>query len=206
MPNCKRRATLNPTILDGKNEKNQMHHKLKIVTVSYQVTRSRAARGLVLSCLFLIGYGGSLAAQPFAITDAYDKFRDISTATLNPLPIRGTSIRLSVAIATRGKAYGAPDLIHVMLLSSSESWQFLRCRSVTFLADGMRIQATKIEHNGSVLGSGGVIENVSFGLTADQFWQLAQAKEVEGQLCTTEFRLWPEHRAGLLELTSRFTR
>jgi len=88
-------------------------------------------------------------------------------------------------VATQGGSSGA----YLVLQAKADSWQYLRCNSLTLLADGTRLRV-ETTHDGTV-GRGYVLEYVSFTLKAPDLRKLAHASTLKGKLCNTVFGLSP---------------
>ena len=99
-----------------------------------------------------------------------------------------------------------PSSASIGLLSSSDSWSFLKCNDLDFLADGVPVPVGETSHDGDVGTLGGsvsVSETVYALLPASSVLQIAQAKTVEGRLCSTEFVLTPEQIALIGEFAKK---
>ena len=88
---------------------------------------------------------------------------------------------------------GAVDDMVFFRLStvSMDGWRYLRCHSLAFLIDGEAVDAGETKHDGTV-GGRSIIEYVSFVTSLSLLDRMAQAREVEGKLCGTEFRFKPD--------------
>jgi hypothetical protein len=137
---------------------------------------------------------------------SYDRFRDVVTASLEPLQLKLADFRLAVAIFGSGQSLAtapAPSiLITGFLMQRNDTWQYLRCHDVAFIADDVRIIDLPTKHNGDV-GKGVVVEQIQFVLTRDQLIRLATAKSVEAKVCNREFHLQGTEIMALQDLASR---
>lgn len=93
------------------------------------------------------------------------------------------------------------DAIRLVIVSSSDTWAFLRCHNVDFLADDQPVPVDASDHDGTV-HVGGVTEYVAVNLSYDAFLQLANSLEARGRICNTEFRLQPHQLSKLREFAA----
>jgi hypothetical protein len=98
----------------------------------------------------------------------------------------------------------SPPIVYINFYSQSKDWEYLECHDVNILADGKRISIIKTTHDGHV-GEGYVLEYVDSIISWDEVKKLSSAKNVEVQICNTEFVLSPKDMANLKELVRLLT-
>jgi len=93
---------------------------------------------------------------------------------------------------------------HIMLgfTSISSDWEYLNCSSLKMLIDGNRKNFNEMEHRGTV-GEGYVIEGMYQSIPISDFLEITNAKSVEIQLFTTEFKLSNPQLEALQDFISR---
>lgn len=125
-----------------------------------------------------------LSAQE--VTRKYDRFRGYSTASIRTDDIGLPGMKLMAYFIYPGEtqASTAPS-VHFMLTHSASSWVYLYSHDVTLLVDGKPIHPADVHHDGRV-GSGYVLEFVTFELSKPQMDSLTVAKVAEIKVGSTE--------------------
>jgi hypothetical protein len=88
---------------------------------------------------------------------------------------------------------------------SSSEWQYLRCHTLDFLADGRPVPLPEARHDGNVR-SGGVYESVQVHVPVDTLERLARAATVRGRVCADEFSLYPSQIRTIRDFVARWHR
>jgi hypothetical protein len=131
----------------------------------------------------------------------FDRFRNYTTASLSNIPL-GKGLNLAAYYLMPGNTPGRPERVIFMLTSSSDDWRYLRCHSIDLLVDGIPYSVGRTDHDGRV-GTGYVLEFITFSVPTDEFLRMAVATRVEGKVCNTEFALLPSDMIGMVDLASR---
>lgn len=136
----------------------------------------------------------------------YDRFNNVTGGSLGGLKVRnsagGDEFDITVLFAVPGEHREFPDAVHLRLWSSSRDWRYLRCHSLSFLADGQRVQTSPADHDGSVQ-TYGVLEKIGVEMPTAEFFKMAGAAKVEGKLCNVEFSLSIKQVFALREFANR---
>jgi len=145
---------------------------------------------------------------PAKITIKYDRFNDYSTKRLWPVNVVISKdifgapkdvLQFSFNFISPGNKFIKPDKIRMRIKKWStftEGWQYLKSHRLVFIIDGQRVNIGELEHDGDV-GHGFVTEYMYADLTTDLFYQMANAKSIEGQLFATEFKFSEENIQAL---------
>lgn len=177
---------------------------------------------LVLGIIILVG--AVLAEQiekwweGKMVTVTYNRFQDKTTLGLDTENVEvalGWSLEmrtkpcLTSMIKFKGKIpKDSSPLVRMNFFSfSSGSWKFLSNHGLYALVDSKPMKMPKTDHQGSVGIDGGVSEIISFWLSWDEFCKLCDAKIVEFQLGSEEFKaeepefaFWRQFRQTYLDL------
>ncbi len=140
---------------------------------------------------------------------SFDRFTNTTSAMLRPMRIGGLLSGFeigAVMVSLGGQPLSSTPRALVMIRSTNDEWQYLRCHGLSILADGQSLGVIPTEHAGDVeagIRRARVIERVSASLSLDQLVQLATARTVEGRLCNTEFALNPKQILAFRDFASR---
>lgn len=141
--------------------------------------------------------------HPYKITTEYDKFKDYSTLKINDLPItRSIDISLYETYSGKFAPNTLPRSVNCMITSSTDSWEFLTSHDVTFLLNNDVRLHYETSHDGTV-GSGYVLEFLTFDIPIEDLIQIANATSVEIQIFTTEGKLATKQLNGIKDFLSR---
>ncbi len=136
----------------------------------------------------------------------YDRFNNLTGGSLGGIKVRnsagGDEIDITVLFAVPGEHREFPESVFLRVWSSSRDWRYLRCHSLTFLADGQRVATKPATHDGSV-ETYGVLEKIGTEMPTSEFFKMAGAARVEGKLCNVEFSLNIKQVFALREFANR---
>jgi hypothetical protein len=139
--------------------------------------------------------------DPPATRVEYDEFNRSTVVTMGDRVVAG-DLGFSGLFSYAGKTPRVPSIVLFSIHGKAEEWQFLDCHFVNMLVDGAPVRLSEAEHHGHV-GSGYVLEFISFSTSPSQLVRMAMGKEVRGRLCNVDFTLSDEDRAALREFASR---
>lgn len=152
----------------------------------------------------------STPASAQTIAETYDRFADITTIAIaaTPLPRTQPPLRFDAYVASHGPNLNNPRLFVGTFRSLNDTWQFLRCHTVSLIVDNERLSGLPTQHSGRVASTqtAAVIESIQVDFTRSQIEQIAAARTVEGRLCTTEFIFPPALLAAFRDLVTRLPR
>lgn len=164
-----------------------------------------------LLIVFLLSSGCLAVAQNTINPDGkiehkHDEFKGVSTVWAKDIELKDAStlltngLTLDAFLITKiSNAPVKPEVIFLMIKTTSRDWQYLECHSLDFLADGDPIHADKVTHDGSV-GRGYVLEFISANIKPGNLLKIANSQVVRGRLCNTEFALTPAQISKFREL------
>jgi hypothetical protein len=140
----------------------------------------------------------------YEITEVFDRFTSKTVVSLAPkqAELRRGPNNISAFFSYVGTTPTVPSSVLLGLVQVADTWEYLRCYSLTWLLDGRNTLNPKTEHTGEV-GSGFVVEGIASSVAIDDFLQILRAKKVEGKLCNTEFALSNEQMEALRDFASR---
>jgi hypothetical protein len=168
----------------------------------------RVAVGVVLVSSVLPGLSGLAAGQKGKLQVKYDRFKDLTTVTVPAMRLTGSVLRglMATVIGTHdGERRAAPKEVGLLFFSFSDTTQFDdETISLIFLVDGERINASDVKRVERSYSSGSYHEGVFAPMSAAMLKRLADAKSVEGQLGSIEFKLKPEYQAWIGEVADYF--
>jgi len=140
------------------------------------------------------------------VTVKYDEFNKVNVVRIDKLELLTDDDHISflmfTALAVHQPNKPNTSSALITLMSQSESWQYLQCHHVVFLADGEPVQLQEVKHDGRV-GRGYVLEFVRVDIPALTFRQMANSLELRGRLCNTEFTFSQEQRKTLQNFTAQ---
>jgi hypothetical protein len=126
-------------------------------------------------------------SPPDRIKFEYDKFEETTTyTTAFPIQINPQLKLKAYIIHKTGKAL---PYCWFHFISVSDDWKYLKYRDFVILYDDDRKSLSDVDHDGDVLGSGSVIEQMQIGFTLDEFRKIANAIRVEMKLGFTKMTL-----------------
>ena len=128
----------------------------------------------------------------------HDRFRNTTTMTYAQ-PARSDIVEFHAFSVFDGESPASKRRNTIMLSSTSESWKYLRCRSVDFLIDGKLFSAPAPNHDGRA-GRGYVLEFLSFSIPTEVIKKIGAAQLVEYRVCNDEYVLGVDDIKGLAEL------
>ncbi len=114
----------------------------------------------------------------------YDNIDDETTVSLGGVFVAGDGLQFGGLYVMAGKVPRRPKLASLHLMVESESWQYLKCNTLTLLVNGTRVPFGEAKHDGDV-GGKGVIEQMFWTVPVETLLRIANAKDIEGKLCGT---------------------
>ena len=138
------------------------------------------------------------------IDSKYDKVRDVTTVTVEQqfADLNKTPNYLYASFSFPGTTPRPPATVHIEFTSTSDTWQFLSTKSVSWLIDDTKRYTAAGNHDGTV-GSGYVIETEVINIPLADFLDLANAKKVDVALASFQFSLSAKQLEGLKDFASR---
>lgn len=138
------------------------------------------------------------------VDSKYDKVRDITTVTVEQpfADLNKTPNFLYASFSFPATTPQPPATVHMEFTSTSDTWQFLSTKSVSWLIDDTKRYTAAGNHDGTV-GSGYVIEVMVINIPLGDFLDLANAKKVDVALSTFQFSLSNNQLEGLKDFASR---
>ena len=120
----------------------------------------------------------------------YDKFKDMTIVMTKPgsVSTAPTSPGITWMGWYKGTVISIPKEVILKFVSSSRSWQYLRCHEVGCLVDGKIVRLPESKHHGST-NRGGVLEQISVVIPFETAKQIAFAEKVEFKICNAEFAM-----------------
>ena len=153
------------------------------------------------------------SAQAQFVEEKFDRFRSTTTWSSPPA---GVFVQQGLQWGAKPTAQfqtslpgpsGNPEktaaTASILLMATNRVWQFASCHSVRLLADGKPV-ATLATHYSSQPVNRSISEIIVTDLTIESLRQLAAANLIEGQLCSTEFKVSSDAIRGLKEIIFRF--
>lgn len=154
----------------------------------------------------------TLPAQPIAILDNYDRFKDRTYYATSPMPISPDGgVVLKAAFSSEGAAPKVPKDM-VLFLDTDESVQrAFRSgnREMIFLVDGERLRLGKMEWldsaylPGTRYTSGRVVESLGIVVPWESFRRISAGQSVEFQAGSVEAKLSPVQLEALQKLVAK---
>lgn len=123
------------------------------------------------------------------VTSKYDRFKNRTEVTSSKEGVSSGTGMLNLMWGFRypgEKMQARPGNVEFIIFVFNKSWEYLRCHSVAFLADGKPVSVEGSKHSGDVR-QGFIVETIIANLRADAVSQLANAQKVEMQICRTEY-------------------
>jgi hypothetical protein len=137
-------------------------------------------------------------AQKF--TDETDRFTGVRSIDYqDAVSLDSASVSSYVKVGA-----GKEEFFSIISIYSDDSWQYLRCRSTHWLADGQPLKMADAVHDGTAM-RGGVVEHLIQRMTKQQMQALAKATTVEFKICNDEYRLSPAQHDGLRKVITTYT-
>lgn len=131
--------------------------------------------------------------DPQSTKTTYDKFRDEITLRVGPdyVDIKGSRLEVALYVSSKGQKLSRQELIiGLAVYSSTRTWRFLSDDYLIILLDGKRLEIGKpIAKDSRLARYTGVDESLSFRLSEDDLRAISNAKQVEMQIGSTEFKL-----------------
>jgi hypothetical protein len=169
----------------------------------------RGLSTLLLICLPAICYSQE---RPAGVKAEYDKFKDVTSITLEPqllygrdpadtavaaailseatnLPLRANYDALIIALRTTVKSYPIrePEHIGLIILSISNRPRFRHDQELILLIDGKRLRLGNMDVVTSKEYPDGTIETLTMLISYKTFVQIASGDKVEGKIGPQEF-------------------
>lgn len=142
----------------------------------------------------------------YEVKEEYDRFTDKTKVSIEPkydeigIVEQGA---LSVLYSYDGKTPSPPLAVGIGLWSINDKWEYLQCHTLDLLIDGSPL-SVKTEHKGEVM-SGSVLETIIGELGTRDFLSIVNARQVEGKLCNTVFKLSVDQMQALKDVASRMS-
>jgi hypothetical protein len=152
-------------------------------------------RPLLIALIAL--HGPSVPAA--GVKEAFDRFEGRTKISYTEAPRRSGDMLVNAYVDLE---QGKPASVYMILATSGEDWEYLRCHDVRWLLDGKRWAPKETGHEGQVF-NGGVAEMMLFTLTLPEMEAIGAAKSAEFQVCTDEFALTAEQSAAILDVVRR---
>lgn len=169
--------------------------------------KKKVFAAVVISILCLTVSIKGQEAKPGEVEVKYDRFKDSTLISIEPIPLFGTErngLELSVVYGFSGQTPPATKtLIGFQFFSMSDRQKFALDRELIFLVDGERVRVGAMSLDTATVINGVVFEAMHIGMSYSTFSKLANGKKVEGQVGATEFELKTEHLKSLREFASR---
>jgi len=160
-----------------------------------QRTSVRPNRALLyLRPVFVAGFALGVPAGAFGqrlpeLRINYDRFTESTKARIYTSVDHRRRPQITLFRSSKGRTVvfdTEPTLM--LLMTSSDDWQYLECNDVALLADDKPVKIIAGRHRGSV-GAGYVLEQKSVRLTTQSIKQLARATTIALKYCNVEFTL-----------------
>jgi hypothetical protein len=127
--------------------------------------------------------------------------------------LTGSGMHLSAGFEFQGQTLKQhPGWFYLRFTSTSSSWRFSDNRDLYAVIDGERISLGTTEHEaragsrvgglmgGLASGNSFVLENMTYGVTAEVFGKLANGKNAELQIGSYSMKLKKEHQQAFRDL------
>lgn len=114
----------------------------------------------------------------------YDHIDEETTVSLSGVIVAMDGLQFGGVYRMAGQTPKRPKAAALHLMVDGETWQYLKCNTLTLLIDGKRVPLGDAEHDGSV-GRKGVLEQMMWNVPTEMLLRIANAKDLEGKLCTT---------------------
>jgi hypothetical protein len=142
------------------------------------------------------------------IEATYDKFKDVTTLSLEYMEVR-EGVGLGAAAFAKGRGYPSTSTPVVLMFSIwsewNEQWHCLHGCEVVFLVNEQRMRLGVAKNGDPQIGRGGVIEVIGVTLPYETFRRIAFADSVEFQVGTDEATLKQNHLAALPTLPAAYS-
>lgn len=144
------------------------------------------------------------------VEKAYNRFKDTTTITLKPqrvLQIASPREELDISAEAKwkGRTPEAPIEVHLIFNSVGEKWHYYDKADVIFIVEGKRMEAGTAYVLEGILGPPLVKETLKLALPLKTFLQIANGKDVELNLGTTQLRLAEKDLLALRAFASYLT-
>lgn len=140
------------------------------------------------SAFFSLGIVSIIAAHA-TVTVETDRFTQNKTVSMGP--IHPVAMQMQMYASAVFKSSSKIPVIELYFMGSAQTWKYLQCHSVHFLADGKPVDVPEAGHHGEVM-SGGVIEMVRMlNIDLETMRKLSEAKLLEYKICADEFKASP---------------
>jgi hypothetical protein len=144
--------------------------------------------------------------KPGEIKVDYDRFEDLTTIRIRPMPLDPSitdGISISALFAFNGQTPPRREPITLQIISASDQWRYLYNRELILLVDGERMPMGMLARDFAVEQSGMFLESMSKIIPYDIFLRIANAKKVEGRIGRKEFEMTPDYLKAFRDLASR---
>jgi hypothetical protein len=136
----------------------------------------------------------SLAAAQFSAH--YDRFKDQTELWAPSIDVlmqdanRGRLVAQAFSQYPGRRPVSVPPLVRIALrVVSPDGWRYLKCHTMSALADGKPFELGPSTHDGDTIRGSAVLESVSVSLAWPDFAALSRARTVELRLCRTEIQV-----------------
>lgn len=124
--------------------------------------------------------GGATASAN--VSTQFDRFKEQTDVSLRPATVKldGTVQLFAFASIEKGGKFSGAMLT---LSSYNREWEYLKCHSAYWLADGVPIEMPAATHEGNVKTGGVVEQAIINGVSIGSLTVLADAQQIEFKLC-----------------------
>jgi hypothetical protein len=147
------------------------------------------------------------------IETKYDQFKDATVVSIADmeLPDATTSsglthpLLMSASYFCLGKTVSCwPVGIILVFQANTKDWLYQTVhRTLIFLVDGKRVLAPSADWDGSVIGAGSLLEQMTTIIPTGQFLRIIHGHDVKGQIAFTTFDFTDENLEALQDLLGR---
>lgn len=132
----------------------------------------------------------------------YDHIDDETTVSLGKVLVALDGMEFGGLYVMAGNVPKRPKLAMLHLIVEGESWQYLKCNTLTLLIDGTRVPFGDARHDGEV-GRKGVVEQMFWTVPVEMLLRIAKAKDIEGKVCTTQLAFSESAHTAWRDFASR---